>query len=144
MQFLPVTLIPCRELVTSTIILYSYIVHSENQNHSSCLIVLGRLTLLKRTHLFFTSWPTYVLSLEVCHKLGTICWCFPECVGKLTWTNQLFIFTPAGIFTVAGIIDSFVYHGHRAIKKKMEIGKLGWFQFSAHSQPSRSIVTNWV
>ncbi|GJN31320.1 hypothetical protein PR202_gb19706 [Eleusine coracana subsp. coracana] len=30
-----------------------------------------------------------------------------------------------GIFTVAGIIDSFVYHGHRAIKKKMEIGKLG-------------------
>jgi hypothetical protein len=37
----------------------------------------------------------------------------------------LFIFTPAGIFTVAGIIDSFVYHGHRAIKKKMEIGKLG-------------------
>ncbi|XP_066380960.1 uncharacterized protein [Miscanthus floridulus] len=30
-----------------------------------------------------------------------------------------------GIFTVAGIIDSFVYHGHRAIKKKMELGKLG-------------------
>ncbi|KAJ4764376.1 Endoplasmic reticulum-Golgi intermediate compartment protein 3 [Rhynchospora pubera] len=29
-----------------------------------------------------------------------------------------------GIFTVAGIIDSFVYHGHKAIKKKMEIGKL--------------------
>ncbi|OEL21199.1 Endoplasmic reticulum-Golgi intermediate compartment protein 3 [Dichanthelium oligosanthes] len=30
-----------------------------------------------------------------------------------------------GIFTVAGIIDSFVYHGHRAIKKKIELGKLG-------------------
>ncbi|KAL6645677.1 hypothetical protein ACP70R_012469 [Stipagrostis hirtigluma subsp. patula] len=30
-----------------------------------------------------------------------------------------------GIFTVAGIIDSFVYHGHRAIKKKMALGKLG-------------------
>ncbi|XP_078160430.1 uncharacterized protein LOC144555866 [Carex rostrata] len=29
-----------------------------------------------------------------------------------------------GIFAVAGIIDSFVYHGHKAIKKKMEIGKL--------------------
>lgn len=28
-----------------------------------------------------------------------------------------------GIFTVSGIIDSFVYHGHRAIKKKMELGK---------------------
>lgn len=31
-----------------------------------------------------------------------------------------------GIFTVSGIIDSFVYHGQRAIKKKMEIGKFGW------------------
>ncbi|XP_022727443.1 endoplasmic reticulum-Golgi intermediate compartment protein 3-like isoform X2 [Durio zibethinus] len=28
-----------------------------------------------------------------------------------------------GIFTVAGIIDSFVYYGQRKIKKKMEIGK---------------------
>ncbi|GAB4845061.1 hypothetical protein Ancab_038467 [Ancistrocladus abbreviatus] len=28
-----------------------------------------------------------------------------------------------GVFTVSGIIDSFVYHGHRAIKKKIEIGK---------------------
>ncbi|KAK9075720.1 hypothetical protein SSX86_004049 [Deinandra increscens subsp. villosa] len=30
-----------------------------------------------------------------------------------------------GIFTVAGIVDSFIYHGHRALRKKMEIGKLG-------------------
>ncbi|ONK74014.1 uncharacterized protein A4U43_C03F1910 [Asparagus officinalis] len=29
-----------------------------------------------------------------------------------------------GIFTVSGILDSFIYHGQRAIKKKMEIGKL--------------------
>eukprot|EP00898_Chlorokybus_atmophyticus_P008283 jgi/Chlat1/8456/Chrsp80S07865 len=29
-----------------------------------------------------------------------------------------------GVFTVSGIIDSFVYHGHQAIKKKMELGKL--------------------
>ncbi|KAK1264162.1 Protein disulfide-isomerase 5-3 [Acorus gramineus] len=28
-----------------------------------------------------------------------------------------------GIFTVSGILDSFIYHSHRAIKKKMEIGK---------------------
>ncbi|CAI0448495.1 unnamed protein product [Linum tenue] len=28
-----------------------------------------------------------------------------------------------GIFTVAGIVDSFVYHGKKAIKKKVEIGK---------------------
>ncbi|KAL0384482.1 UNVERIFIED_CONTAM: Endoplasmic reticulum-Golgi intermediate compartment protein 3 [Sesamum radiatum] len=29
-----------------------------------------------------------------------------------------------GIFTVAGIVDSFVYHGQKAIRKKSEIGKL--------------------
>ena len=28
-----------------------------------------------------------------------------------------------GVFTVSGIIDSFVYHGHKALKKKMELGK---------------------
>lgn len=28
-----------------------------------------------------------------------------------------------GVFTVAGIIDSFIYHGQRALKKKMELGK---------------------
>ncbi|KAL8136925.1 hypothetical protein V2J09_002926 [Rumex salicifolius] len=28
-----------------------------------------------------------------------------------------------GVFTVSGIIDTFVYHGQKAIKKKMEIGK---------------------
>ncbi|XP_021639142.2 uncharacterized protein LOC110634443 isoform X2 [Hevea brasiliensis] len=28
-----------------------------------------------------------------------------------------------GVFTVSGILDSFIYHGQRAIKKKMEIGK---------------------
>ncbi|XP_060676484.1 uncharacterized protein LOC107427167 isoform X4 [Ziziphus jujuba] len=30
-----------------------------------------------------------------------------------------------GIFSVAGIIDSFIYYGQRAMKKKMEIGKFG-------------------
>lgn len=30
-----------------------------------------------------------------------------------------------GIFTVAGIVDSFIYHGQRALKKKRRIGKLG-------------------
>ncbi|GLT93829.1 hypothetical protein SLE2022_116030 [Rubroshorea leprosula] len=28
-----------------------------------------------------------------------------------------------GVFTVSGILDAFVYHGQRAIKKKMELGK---------------------
>ncbi|KAF2309008.1 hypothetical protein GH714_000069 [Hevea brasiliensis] len=36
-------------------------------------------------------------------------------------TNICAVF--GGIFTIAGIIDSFVYHGQRAIKKKAEIGK---------------------
>ncbi|XP_076959576.1 uncharacterized protein LOC143635700 [Bidens hawaiensis] len=30
-----------------------------------------------------------------------------------------------GIFTVAGILDSFIYHGHMALRRKREIGKLG-------------------
>lgn len=29
-----------------------------------------------------------------------------------------------GVFTVAGIVDSFVYHGQKALKKKVELGKL--------------------
>lgn len=29
-----------------------------------------------------------------------------------------------GVFTVSGILDSFVYHGERVIRKKMELGKL--------------------
>ncbi|KAD6454361.1 hypothetical protein E3N88_09067 [Mikania micrantha] len=29
------------------------------------------------------------------------------------------------VFTVAGIVDSFIYHGQKALKKKMELGKLG-------------------
>lgn len=30
-----------------------------------------------------------------------------------------------GVFTVAGILDSTVYHGHRLIRKKKELGKYG-------------------
>jgi len=30
-----------------------------------------------------------------------------------------------GIFAVAGIVDSFVYHGQKALRKKSQIGKLG-------------------
>lgn len=30
----------------------------------------------------------------------------------------------AGVFSVSGIIDAFVYHGQKVIRKKMEIGKL--------------------
>lgn len=29
-----------------------------------------------------------------------------------------------GVFTVAGMVDSFVYHGQKALKKKIELGKL--------------------
>jgi hypothetical protein len=28
-----------------------------------------------------------------------------------------------GVFTVSGLVDSFLYHGHRVLKKKMELGK---------------------
>uniref|UniRef100_A0A7N0TW20 Endoplasmic reticulum-Golgi intermediate compartment protein 3 n=1 Tax=Kalanchoe fedtschenkoi TaxID=63787 RepID=A0A7N0TW20_KALFE len=30
-----------------------------------------------------------------------------------------------GVFTVAGILDSFIYHGQKTLRKKLEIGKLG-------------------
>ena len=29
-----------------------------------------------------------------------------------------------GVFTIAGIVDSFIYHGQKALKKKMDLGKL--------------------
>jgi hypothetical protein len=29
-----------------------------------------------------------------------------------------------GVFTVSGLVDSFVYHGDKLIRKKMEMGKL--------------------
>jgi hypothetical protein len=29
-----------------------------------------------------------------------------------------------GVFTVSGLVDAFVYHGDRLIRKKMEMGKL--------------------
>jgi hypothetical protein len=36
----------------------------------------------------------------------------------------------AGVFTVAGIIDAFVYHGQRAIRKKIDLGKHRWVQLA--------------
>jgi endoplasmic reticulum-Golgi intermediate compartment protein 3 len=30
-----------------------------------------------------------------------------------------------GVFTVSGILDATVYHSHRLIQKKIEIGKIG-------------------
>lgn len=41
-------------------------------------------------------------------------------MGVLTMFNYSF---DSGVFTVSGILDSFIYHGQRAIKKKIEIGK---------------------
>lgn len=32
-----------------------------------------------------------------------------------------------GIFTISGILDSFIYHSQRTIKKKMELGKVNWW-----------------
>ena len=46
--------------------------------------------------------------------------------SKLTFLNFLTSVCAivGGVFTVSGIVDSFVYHGHKAIKKKMDLGKL--------------------
>lgn len=81
-------------------------------------------------------WNTYIiLTLRyqcLCHRWRwTICFyvsfllniyvCIILSVFILIWV----FFCISGIFTVAGIVDSFVYHGHKALRKKMEIGKLG-------------------
>ncbi|KAL5994882.1 hypothetical protein ACLOJK_024939 [Asimina triloba] len=38
------------------------------------------------------------------------------------------------VFTVSGIVDAFIYHGQRAIKKKMEIGKYSWIMSKENLQ----------
>lgn len=37
--------------------------------------------------------------------------------------TQTWLCLSLGVFTVSGILDSFIYHGQKAIKKKMELGK---------------------
>ncbi|KPM11477.1 endoplasmic reticulum-Golgi intermediate compartment protein 1-like protein [Sarcoptes scabiei] len=46
------------------------------------------------------------------------------------WRSTLHFLTSVcaitgGILTVAGIIDSFIYHSHRVLKAKIQLGKLG-------------------
>jgi len=41
--------------------------------------------------------------------------------------NNGFWLLCSGVFTVSGILDSFIYHGQRAIKKKIELGKFSWW-----------------
>jgi hypothetical protein len=49
-----------------------------------------------------------------------------------------------GVFTVSGIIDSFVYHGQRAITKKRELGKFNWaFNQILPTSASYSIFRNF-
>ncbi|KAL7116668.1 hypothetical protein ACP275_03G018500 [Erythranthe tilingii] len=70
---------------------------------------LGRLQTLPGAFFFYDLSPIKVTFTEThvsfLHFLTNVC----AIVG--------------GVFTVSGIIDSFVYHGQKAIKKKMEIGK---------------------
>ncbi|KAH6756742.1 Endoplasmic reticulum vesicle transporter protein [Perilla frutescens var. hirtella] len=70
---------------------------------------LGRLQALPGVFFFYDLSPIKVTFAETrvsfLHFLTSVC----AIVG--------------GVFTVSGILDSFVYHGQRAIKKKMEIGK---------------------
>lgn len=49
----------------------------------------------------------------------------PCLVVSFTTDGNSILFS-SGIFTVAGIVDSFVYHGQKALKKKVEIGKFIW------------------
>ncbi|CAL9177020.1 unnamed protein product [Musa hybrid cultivar] len=70
---------------------------------------IGRLQYLPGVFFFYDLSPIKVTFMEghvsFLHFLTNVC----AIVG--------------GVFTVSGILDSFIYHGQRAIKKKIEIGK---------------------
>lgn len=77
---------------------------------------------------------------NVCAIVGGISKTFPLISQSQIYWERTFIFLMfdlmhnndvcllcSGVFTVSGILDSFIYHGQRAIKKKMEIGKFSWW-----------------
>lgn len=41
----------------------------------------------------------------------------------ITWFVLILTTPCSGVFTVAGIVDAFIYHGQKALKKKIEMGK---------------------
>lgn len=61
--------------------------------------------------------------------------------GLYHWL-QLILYFP-GTFTVAGIVDSFIYHGQKAIKKKMEIGKLRW-SLLTYQETKKWLLGTWL
>ncbi len=56
---------------------------------------------------------------NLCAIIGTFL--IPSLKEYITWIERANCV--GGVFTVAGLIDSFVYSGLRTIKKKMELGK---------------------
>lgn len=65
---------------------------------------------------------------HVCAIVGGTLSLSPRSVCNRVETQETFvlIFISVGIFTVAGIIDSFVFHGQKAMKKKkIQMGKFG-------------------
>lgn len=70
---------------------------------------------------FISPTTTVVLPLFTFISAFLPVWCRNDTI--LPWMSS-------GVFTVSGILDSFIYHGQRAIKKKMEIGKFSWLRVS--------------
>ncbi|KAG6521299.1 endoplasmic reticulum-Golgi intermediate compartment protein 3-like [Zingiber officinale] len=81
---------------------FSVTEHFRNEDSGGIQIVPGVLFFYDLSPIKVTSTERYIPFL---HFLTNVC----AIVG--------------GIFTVSGILDSFIYHGQRAVKKKMEIGK---------------------
>ncbi|XP_074588401.1 uncharacterized protein LOC141844265 [Curcuma longa] len=81
---------------------FSVTEHFRNDDSGGIQIVPGVLFFYDLSPIKVTSTERYIPFL---HFLTNVC----AIVG--------------GIFTVSGILDSFIYHGQRAVKKKMEIGK---------------------
>lgn len=80
--------------------------------------------------------PKYFFIFSFSHLNG--CW---SCLMNLTFFPTI-LHLASGVFTVSGIIDSFVYHGQKAIKKKMEIGKFSWWLMLLQCYRSFSLLTH--
>ncbi|KAF9682536.1 hypothetical protein SADUNF_Sadunf05G0119200 [Salix dunnii] len=88
---------------------------------------IGRLQSLPGVFFFYDLSPIKVTFTEehvsFLHFLTNVCAIVGGMIeSKVTYRNMKKKNNDR-VFTVSGILDSFIYHGQRAIKKKMEIGK---------------------
>lgn len=102
-------------------LLIDYINHLETwtESFAACYILEGFLLF----HLISDACSAWVWKLLKCYWSLLIAVALSFFSLSFFWHKQCCF---SGVFTVSGILDSFIYHGQKAIKKKMEIGKFSW------------------